>query len=85
MASGRRISAKVVSISRGRTAVRHVSPRRHFPPLGMRDVAKARAPQLETRGRITPAWVCIASLISVTMWPSAVVLLAKLALGILWR
>jgi hypothetical protein len=76
----RRISTNVVSISRGRYTVRRVSPRRNSVALRARVPAAARGAQREAHARVTPAWVCIASLVAVTMWPSAAVLLAKLAL-----
>ncbi len=81
----RRISAKVVPISRGRSVVRRIPPRRHSATLRARNAAAARGPQSEAQRRVTPAWICIASLVGVTMWPSAAVLVAKLALRMLWR
>lgn len=80
----RGVSAKVVPISRGRRAVRCLSPQRISAPLRARGTQPARGVPRETPMRVTPAWVCIVSLVAVTMWPSAAVLLVKLALRMFW-
>jgi hypothetical protein len=75
-----RINANVVPISRARGLVRHAPPPGRLTPVATRSVrARGRQNNL-AQIRVTPAWVCIVCLIGVTMWPSAVVLLAKLAL-----
>lgn len=79
-----RIGTNVVPISHGRSVVRRAPVRRYPRPValvqnaaGVRGRKAAPAPCV-----VTPAWVCIASLVAVTMWPSAAVLLTKFALRI---
>ncbi len=81
----RRIGTNVVPISHGRSVVRHAPPRRRLSPVTTRRLRSACLHKsTPAQRRVTPAWVCVASLIGVTMWPSAAVLLAKLALRMFW-
>ncbi|HZO83068.1 MAG TPA: hypothetical protein VFB33_15335 [Candidatus Binataceae bacterium] len=79
-ATNRGLSAKVVPIAHGRIAAHRGTPRRARAALGTPRLRAIRGGLRDAPSRVTPAWICIASLVAVTMWPSAAVLLAKLAL-----